>query len=234
MADSEGYPENRRLYGRRKGHKLRPARARLVDELLPKLAIARDRIEPGPLNLEDLFPSSPSALALEIGFGGGEHLAWQASNHRDTGFIGCEPFVNGIANLLVLIKRDGLDNIRIHDGDACDILDALPDRCLDQVFLLFPDPWPKTRHHKRRFVSVENLARLDRVTKKGAELHFASDDRGYIQWTLRHMHNDGRFFWLAEHPRDWRHKPGNRPSTRYETKALRQGREPIYLSFRHR
>jgi tRNA (guanine-N7-)-methyltransferase len=166
---------------------------------------------------------------LEIGFGGGEHLAWQAAANPDVGIIGCEPFVNGVAKLLAEIEDRDLANVRIHDGDARDLLDLLAPASLDRVFLLYPDPWPKARHRKRRLITAGTVERLARVMTDGAELRIASDIPDYVRWTLVHILSDGRFDWTARRPDDWRHRPTDWPRTRYESKALHSGRVPAYL-----
>jgi tRNA (guanine-N7-)-methyltransferase len=168
---------------------------------------------------------------LEVGFGGGEHLLWQAQHHADIGMIGAEPYLNGIAKLLSHIDALGgkKDNIRIHEGDARDIIDALPDASLGCVFILFPDPWPKTRHHKRRFIQTELLDALARVMRHGAELRFASDDAPYMEWTLERLMAHPAFAWTARGPSDWLTRPEDWPKTRYEAKALHG--KPAYLRF---
>ncbi|MBI3676434.1 MAG: tRNA (guanosine(46)-N7)-methyltransferase TrmB [Proteobacteria bacterium] len=165
---------------------------------------------------------------LEIGFGAGEHLHWQAENHPHIGIIGAEPFVNGVAKLLskfVEVSR----NIRIHMGDARDVIAALPDASLGRVFILFPDPWPKTRHHKRRFIQTETLDQLARVMRKGAELRFASDDAPYLEWTLERLLAHPRFAWTATCAADWRSRTPDWPQTRYEAKQLHG--TPAFLRF---
>jgi tRNA (guanine-N7-)-methyltransferase len=217
------------LYGRRKGHRLRAGQARLLEELLPRLRVDLDGDD--PIEPVRLFSDASSGVWLEIGFGGGEHIAAQAAAHRDTGLIGCEPFVNGVAQLLARVETDGLTNIRIHDGDARLLLDRLAPHSIARAFLLFPDPWPKRRHNKRRFVSAANLDRLARVVVPGGELRFASDIPDYVRWALFHIHAHGAFTWSARGPRDWRERPHDWPATRYEAKALEAGRTPSYLTF---
>ena len=201
--------------------------------LLPQLAIG---LPPAgdTLLLDRLFPTSPRRLWLEIGFGSGEHLAELAARHGDTGFLGCEIFLNGIAALLDHVVRRCLSNVRIHPDDARALLDALPAASIERAFLLFPDPWPKRRHQDRRFIRPENLARLARVLSDGAGLEVASDDPGYIAWTLEHVLRHGAFEWLARRPCDWRERPTDWPATRYEMKALAAGRPASYLRFRRR
>ncbi|WP_213160798.1 tRNA (guanosine(46)-N7)-methyltransferase TrmB [Kaustia mangrovi] len=218
------------LFGRRKGHRLRPRQLRLVEEMLPGLRVCLDGLRAhGPAAL---FDRPVREVWLEIGFGGGEHLAWQAAHNRDIGMIGAEPFVNGVAKLLAAIEDEGLGNIRIHDDDARPLLEALPDNSLDRVFVLFPDPWPKARHRKRRFVSHETVGELHRILRPGGTLRFASDIADYVRWTLAHIRAHGGFEWTAEHPRDWRERPRDWPGTRYEAKARGAGRRCAYLSFR--
>lgn len=228
---SEKSGEHRRLvHGRRKGHRLRARQAGLVESLLPQVRAA---FAPGEtLNPASLFDPKRDEIWLEIGFGAGEHLAARALERPNAGIIGCEPFINGVAKLLTRIDEDGLSNVRIHDGDARDLLDALADNCIDRVFILYPDPWPKTRHHKRRFISRDNLNQLARIMRPGAELRFASDIADYVRWTLDHLRRDRRFEWTAETAVDWRNPPNGWPGTRYEAKALAAGRVPTYLSFR--
>lgn len=216
----------RRLYGRRQGHKLRVGQAALVEEWLPRLAVP----ESGPLTSESLF-GAPRPLEFEIGFGGGEHLAEQARSHPQAGMIGCEVFLNGIATLLGQIEAHDLGNVRVYPEDARGLLDLLPEQSLDRVFLLFPDPWPKRRHAARRFIQTANLDLLARLMKPGAEFRVASDDPTYIGWALAHVTAHPAFRWTARRPRDWRERPADWPSTRYEAKALREGRKPAYFRF---
>ena len=219
--------DQRRFYGRRKGRPLRKGQQQLIDEALPRLAI--DLPTSGKVDLQSLFPHKPGAIWLEIGFGGGEHLAQQARDNPDVGIIGCEVFLNGIATLLAQ-ARDR-DNIRLYPEDARDLIDALPDQCLARVFLLFPDPWPKRRHAARRFIQPENLDMLARLMKPGAEFRFASDDPTYIGWGLAHLVRHPAFAWTAEAPGDWRQRTPDWPATRYEAKALREGRAPAFFRF---
>jgi tRNA (guanine-N7-)-methyltransferase len=168
---------------------------------------------------------------IEIGFGGGEHLAVQASARPEISFIGCEPFVNGIAKLLAVVDRDGLRNVRIWDADATELLDRLPPDCIAGACLLYPDPWPKRRHRKRRFISDENLRRLARVMVPGAPLRFATDIDDYAGWALARVLRSDSFRWMAERPDDWGQPWPEWPGTRYEAKAVRDGRKPVYLAF---
>jgi tRNA (guanine-N7-)-methyltransferase len=221
----------RRIYGRRRGRRLRPGRRRLLEELLPRLSIDPAA---GPIDPARLFERPLADLWLEVGFGSGEHLAAQASAHPDIGMIGCEPFVNGVAKLLSRIAANGLDNIRVVADDAGPLIDALPRASVGRVFVLFPDPWPKKRHHRRRFVSPANLDALARIMRDGGELRLASDDMGYIRWMLFHTLRHGAFEWLARGPRDWRDRPADWPETRYEQKAKAAGAACVYLRFRRR
>jgi tRNA (guanine-N7-)-methyltransferase len=213
------------FFGRRKGKKLRAGQDDLVRTLLPHL-----RIDP-KADPHTAFEPAVDRLCLEIGFGGGEHLAAQARANPRTGFIGCEPFVNGLAKLLAVIEHEGLKNVRLWDQDATLLLPQLPDGCLDQAYLLYPDPWPKRRQRKRRFLSDEALAMFARLLRPGAELRFATDIDDYAGWGLARVLRSGRFRWTAERPDDWRKPWDGWLSTRYEQKALREGRKPSYLTF---
>ena len=218
----------RRLYGRRHGKKLRPRRQALIDTLLPGLRITpRAGLEPATL-----FDHDPSAVWLEVGFGGGEHLAAQARARPDVGLIGCEPFINGLAGLCALIDDHKLANIRLHDDDARLLMDCLADASIGRMFLLFPDPWPKSRHHKRRFINAETLDACARILADGAELRLATDDMSYCRWMLEHVARHDAFTWTARGPGDWRERPDDWPQTRYEAKARAQGRKPVFLRYR--
>lgn len=219
----------RLVYGRRQGHRLRGRQAELMHSRLPALRL--DCPQDESLEPRDLFDFAAENIWLEIGFGGAEHLLAQAIAHPEHGFIGCEPFVNGVAKLLAGIETHDLHNIRIHDGDARDVLESLKPHSLERIFLLFPDPWHKKRHNKRRFVSSENLDQMARVLKPGGILRIASDIPDYIRWTLVHMQGRDDFLWQATGPAHWRCRPADWPETRYEAKALKQGRTPVYLSF---
>jgi tRNA (guanine-N7-)-methyltransferase len=215
------------FFGRRKGKKLRPGQADLVETLLPRLRIdLQDKLIP-----EALFPIPVTQLWLEIGFGGGEHLLRQAEAHPDIGFIGCEPFVNAMAKMLSAIDRDSIRNIRLYDADALDVLKQLPDASIDRLYLLYPDPWPKRRQNKRRFVSDETIALFARVLKLNGEFRFASDIDHYVGWTLERAMRWPHLVWTAERPDDWRKPWPGWQSTRYELKAQREGRKSSYLTF---
>ncbi|MCW5771693.1 MAG: tRNA (guanine(46)-N(7))-methyltransferase TrmB [Rhodospirillaceae bacterium] len=223
-------PAKPRFFGRRQGRKLRPARAGLLETSLPALRIP---LVPGkPLDPWALFPSRPNRLWLEIGFGAGEHTAWQAEHNPDVGILASEVFVNGVASLLRHIDERGLRNIRIHPEDARPLIAALPDGCLDRVFLLHPDPWPKARHAERRFVHPANLDALARAMADGAELRIASDHPVYQVWALEQMGRRRDFEWLARRAEDWRLRPADWPETRYEAKAKSEGRKSLYLRYR--
>ncbi len=220
----------RRLYGRRSARKLRPGRARLLTEELGRVAVP----DAGALTAASLFGPDCRRLWLEIGFGGGEHLAWQAQANPDVGIIGCEPFMNGVASLLRHIAEGSLSNVRIHAGDARDVIDQLPDAALERVFILFPDPWPKRRHRERRIVSASTLDALARTMADGAELRLASDDPVQIRWMLQVAPPHPAFAWMARGPEDWQRRPEDWPQTRYEAKALAAGRTPVFLRLRRR
>ena len=192
-----------------------------MEELLPRLRPDPDRLPPGP-------------FWLEIGFGAGEHLAWQAEAHPEATIIGCEVYRNGIAGLLGQVERRKLANVRVWPEDARDLIDRLPGRSVGRVFLLFPDPWPKARHAERRFIGPANLAGLARIMVPGAELRVATDDPTYLAWTLAQVPAHPAFRWLAEGPEDWRRRPPDWPPTRYEQKARAAGRSPAFLCFRRR
>ena len=201
----------------------------MLDELLPELAVALPATP--PLDLAALFGGARRAYWLEVGFGGGEHLVWQARQHPDIGLIGSEPFVNGVVSALGHIKTAAVTNVRLWPEPAAVLLDALPARVLERVFVLFPDPWPKIRHHKRRFIQAATLDRLARVMAAGAELRVATDDREYGHWILAALLDHAGFAWLARRPTDWRDRPADWPETRYERKARAAGRAPLFLRF---
>lgn len=218
-----------RSYGRRKGRPLSARKERLLTDLLPRLRL--DLKAPAPRRLRDLFSVPVGEMWFEIGFGSGEHLLWQAEHRRDVGLIGCEPFINGVASLLGAVEQRGLANIRVHDGDAREVLAWLPDGAISRIFMLFPDPWPKKRQLKRRLLAAETVKELARVLAPGGELRFASDDGDYAAQALVLISRSGAFEWLAMRPEDWRGRSTDWPETRYERKAVGQGRQPIYLRF---
>jgi tRNA (guanine-N7-)-methyltransferase len=218
------------FYGRRKGHKLRAHQAGLMDALLPHLLLPEGEIPPA----DELFGQPVDDLWLEVGFGGGEHLLARMEEHPNIGFIGCEPFINGMAKLLAGIEERGLSNLRVFDEDAALLLPRLPGASVGRAFILYPDPWPKRRHRKRRFVSDETLAALARVMRPGAELRFATDIDDYAAWTLARILRSPDFVWTASKADDWRKPWAGWPGTRYEAKAAREGRVPCYLTFLRR
>jgi tRNA (guanine-N7-)-methyltransferase len=221
----------RAFFGRRKGKKLRARQAGLFETLLPRLAL--DLTHPAPDDLRKLFDGA-SEVRMEIGFGGGEHFVTEAERHPQVGYIGAEPFVNGMAKALAAIEARGLANIRLHHGDAIELLAWLPPSALTRVDLLYPDPWPKRRHWKRRFVQDQTVQAIARVLKSGGEFRFASDISGYTAWTLARLLRSKEFIWPAERADDWRLPWPGFDSTRYELKAKREGRQTSYLSFRKR
>jgi len=208
----------RRLYGRAQGHPLRERAQRLVDDLLPRLAVPPH----GPLSAESLFGNA-CPLALEIGFGKGEHLAFQAARHPTWGFIGAEPYLNGVAGLLAEVEDRDLPNVRIHRGDALDVLERLPDASLSAAYLLHPDPWPKARHAKRRFVNPGPLALLHTKLRARAQFRIATDHVNYMRHVMFVMQNHPGFEWTAETPADWEDIPEDWPDTRFAQKARKLG-----------
>jgi tRNA (guanine-N7-)-methyltransferase len=213
-----------RSFGRIRGRALKPRQADLITSLLPRLAIP-----PGPLDPRALAPEARETW-LEIGFGGGEHLAGQAARNPDVLLLGAEPFVNGLGGALRHIADAGLANVRLHGGDARDLLAALPDDSLSRVFILFPDPWPKTRHQKRRLVQPAFAQEIARVLKAGGTLRIATDWADYADQCLRVITANPGLFWTAERADDWRDPPPDHISTRYELKRLGDC-APIFLEF---
>jgi tRNA (guanine-N7-)-methyltransferase len=233
MTTNDEKPELRRgFFGRRKGHRLRPQQAALIETLLPRLAI--DVSAPAPAQLALLFAVPVDDVRLEIGFGGGEYLIAQAQTHPRTGFIGCEPFVNGMAKALAAIEARGLANIRLHLGDAVPVIDWLPAASLAGIDLVYPDPWPKRRHWKRRFVQERTVADMARILRPGGDFRFVSDIPDYVAWTLARLLRSPDFVWTAERADDWRQPWPGFIRTRYEAKAVREERAPGYLVFRRK
>jgi len=216
----------RKLYGRRKGPRLSDRQAGLRRTLLRDLAWVPGT-DPGVQ-----FPPGVTEIWLEVGFGAGEHLVWQAQAHPHVGLIGAEPYEMGMAKLLTKLEETHLNTVRLYEGDGREIIEALPDASLGRFFLLFPDPWPKTRHHKRRFLQMETLDELARVLKPGAELRFATDDKSYLPYALERLMAHPAFEWLAQGVGDWKSRPADWPPTRYETKAIKG--PPTFLRFRRR
>lgn len=221
---------DRSSFGRRKGRPLRSGQARLLESGLPRLALDLDR--PGPEAAATLFDVPVEDVRLEIGFGGGEHLVAEAIRYPGTGFLGCEPFINGLAKAVTAIEAHRLHNVRLHPGDALEVITWLPPASLSGIDMLYPDPWPKRRHWKRRFINDANVARLARVLTPGSVFRFGTDSEGYAAWTLLHFLRAPTFVWTAECAQDWRQPWPGFSGTRYEAKAKRAGRLPCYLVFR--
>ncbi len=217
----------RGLYGRRQGHKLRQGQAALVESLLPDISVP----DAGPLDAVRLF-GDDRPIELEIGFGAGEHLAAQAAMRPDHGFIGCEPFLNGVVGALTHIDNDGLANIRLHMGDALEVLERLPDASLERVYLLHPDPWPKARHAKRRFMNHGPVDVIAAKLRPGGEFRFGTDHPVYCRWGMMVMGARTDFAWVAERPADFLVRAEDWPDSRYAAKARRQGREVWYFKYR--
>jgi tRNA (guanine-N7-)-methyltransferase len=234
---SEEPESDHRFYGRRKGKPLKAGREALLETLLPKLRVEAPT---GALDPRTLFPSlssqaGPAQVWLEIGFGSGEHLAAQAAAEPTIGFIGAEVFLNGVASLLRYVDENNLANVRVYDNDVRALLPHLPTASLSRISLLFPDPWPKTRHAKRRFIGPAMLAEVSRLLADGGEFRVATDHPVYARWTLRHVPDHADFTWSVTGPDDWRVRPADSAPTRYEQKAVAAGRQPMYLRFlRHR
>jgi tRNA (guanine-N7-)-methyltransferase len=223
-------PPQRAFFGRRKGHKLRPHQAQLIEMLLPRLAI--DLSRPAPVDLCSLFAVPVADVQLEIGFGGGEWLIAQARQQSERGFIGVEPFVNGMAKALAAIETEGLRNIALHFDDAVDLIAWLPEKSLARIDLIHPDPWPKRRHWKRRFVQDEMVARLGRILRPGGEFRFVTDIADYAAWALQRLLRSSEFEWMAERADDWRTAWPGFAATRYNAKAAREQRPSCFLIFR--
>ena len=234
MTESTERP-HRNFYGRRKGKHLKASQEAYLAEDLAALSPGPvgwdENPERAPLDLGALFGGRE--VWLEIGFGGGEHMVAQAAANPDVGIIGAEPYINGVAMLLGKLRGAGAENVRIHPGDARDLFDVLPEGSIAKAFLLYPDPWPKARHHRRRFVTPEHLEPLARVLRPGAAFRIATDIPDYVRQALLEVPRAG-FDWLAEGPEDWRQPWSDWTRTRYEAKALREGRVPHYLTFRRR
>ena len=222
--------QSRAFFGRRKGHPLRRHQAALFDSLLPRVAL--DLTQKAPADLTDLFGQKVADVRVEIGFGGAEHLIRQTQHYPSSGFIGGDGFLNAIAKALSAIEATNIANLRLHHGDAAELLAWLPPASVSRLDLLYPDPWPKRRHWKRRFVQDDSLRQLARVMRPGAEFRFATDIADYATWTLAHVMRSNDFEWTAEQAGDWRNPWSDFYGTRYEAKAKREGRTPSYLTFR--
>jgi tRNA (guanine-N7-)-methyltransferase len=218
------------FFGRRKGHKLRAHQADLIEHLLPRLAL--DITGPSPPDLAGLFDPKADAVRLEIGFGGGEHLIAEARAFPNLGFIGCEPYVNGMAKILTQIETNDIANVRLFAGDAAELLAWAPPGSLKRIDLIHPDPWPKRRHWKRRFVQDASVAAVARALEPGGEFRFVSDIDDYGAWTLAHLLRSPEFVWTAQRASDWKLPWPDYTMTRYGAKAEREGRKATYLRFR--
>jgi tRNA (guanine-N7-)-methyltransferase len=228
--DTQSLHQHGSFFGRRKGHRLRAHQADLVAHLLPRLAV--DIATPAPQSLAALFTTPVDAVRLEIGFGGGEHLVAEALSHPATGFIGAEPYVNGMAKILGRIEHEAIGNIRLFAGDAAALLAWAKPASLCRIDLIHPDPWPKRRHWKRRFVQDAMIEAMARALQTGGEFRFVSDIDSYNAWTLAHMLRASQFDWTAERADDWRLPWPDYTMTRYGRKAEREGRRAAYLRFR--
>ena len=226
----ENTGSQRAFFGRRKGHPLKPRQTALFDTLLPRLAL--DLTKSAPTDLRTLFAPAIDDLRLEIGFGGAEHLIARAKASPHIGFVATDAFLNAIAKALVAIDENALANIRLYFGDASELLDWLPNAAVSRIDLLYPDPWPKRRHWKRRFIQDESLKCLARILKRGGELRFATDIPDYMAYVLARALRSPDFIWTAESADDWRQPWQEFSGTRYEAKARREGRVPAYLTFR--
>lgn len=218
-----------RSFGRRHGRKFSASQERLLAEDLPRVAIDLNTAAPGQAS--GLFGAPVREVWLEIGFGGGEHLIWQAESHPDVGLIGCEPYLDGVVKVLAAVQSRKLDRIRLHADDARPLLRWLPESSISRAFVLFPDPWPKARHHKRRLISPAMVDALARVIRPGGQLRIATDIGDYARTALLAMVGSPDFHWLAGSPADWRVRPADWPQTRYEQKAAAAGRRCYYLRF---
>lgn len=217
-------------HGRRKGHKLTNYRQHLLMEMLPTLSLTISKKTKG-LQINDVFPSRPLEIWFEIGFGDGAHLAKQAILNPEVGIVGFEPFINGVAALLSRIKKSNISNVRIFPDDARLALNYIPKSSISKIFILFSDPWPKRRHHRRRFIQHDTVELLANILVDGGKVVFASDCKNYVRWTLEKLHNHCSFQWSAECLSDWAAQPADWISTRYEKKALQKGEKPVYLIF---
>ena len=224
---------NKRLYGRKLGRPLNPARQKALDDMYPKLKIDASAVtENQDLDPASLFDKKYEQTWFEVGFGNGERLAQMMERHPENAYIGCEPFINGVSNLLKLVQENGRENLRVFMDDAILVIDSLTDQCLDGIYVLNPDPWPKKRHHKRRIISQENLTRFSRVLKNGGSLIMATDVDDLAEWMVTQASRHPDFEWTAKTPSDWQTAPEGWIHTRYEQKGEEAGRKQSYLLFR--
>jgi tRNA (guanine-N7-)-methyltransferase len=224
--ERDGPAPARALYGGSRGKPLRAGQKRLLAEALPQFSIALEGLAGGRA-----FGRTPREMWLEIGFGAGEHLIEQAKANLDIGVVGCEPFLNGFVAALAGLRREGLSNVRLRRGDAQAVIEAAPNAFFSRVFVLYPDPWPKRRHHKRRLIARGVIDSLARVMRQGAELRFATDIDDYAGWTLARFLDSPHFRWAAVQADDWRRPWSEWRPTRYEVKARSEGRGSVYLTF---
>ncbi len=218
-----------RFYGRRQSKPLKKSSATRLKKYFPIYSVVLP--EDGLLDYQKLFSHNPDEIWLEIGFGKGEHLKEQAKSNPHIGILGCEPFINGVSGLVDHIHKENLSNVRFFMDDARLLMDALPDASISRVFILFPDPWPKKRHHKRRVVCAGNLKVISRILKDGAELRIATDHQDYRRWILARLLENSDFTWQADGPENWHKRSADWPATRYEQKALEAGRKSAYMTF---
>jgi tRNA (guanine-N7-)-methyltransferase len=226
VAGGPNGPAPRRLYGRSRGKTLRTGQQRLLAEALPIFSITPEALAAG-----GAFAAPPREIWLEIGFGSGEHLSEQAKANPHVGVVGCEPFLNGVAAALAGLERERLANVRLRRGDARALVEAAPDGFFSRVFILYPDPWPKRRHRKRRVIAADMIEALARVMRRGGELRFATDVDDYAGWTLKRFLASPHFRWTANRADDWRRPWPEWRTTRYEAKARKEGRGSVYLTF---
>ncbi|MBJ26695.1 MAG: tRNA (guanosine(46)-N7)-methyltransferase TrmB [Alphaproteobacteria bacterium] len=219
------------VYGRQNRRGLSAGKRAVLDRIMSNFSIDDSIIQDEVLEPSGLFKNNIRAVWLEIGFGAGEHIVAQALKNPDIGFIGCDPFMNGVASLCKKLDVEGLNNVKIYTGDAKNILKVLRPKSIQRLFILFPDPWPKKRHHKRRIINPETILLMQRIIVPGGELRIASDETSYIHWILRCMAESKVFNWSVSSQRDWQEKGADWPETRYEIKALSEGREPVFLTY---
>jgi len=228
MKDLENI-QGSRVYGRKLAKPLKKTSEARLEKYIPHYSISLENDQ--PVDMGRLFDHEPKEYWLEIGFGKGEHLIAQAKANPDIGFMGCEPFINGVSGLVDHMEREKVHNIRFFNNDARLLMDALGDKTISRAFILFPDPWPKKRHHKRRIVSQGNIKVLSKLLKDNAELRIGTDHHDYCRWILARLMENPDFSWKSDHPDDWHKRPDDWPATRYEKKALKEGRKSSYMTF---